>query len=154
MSKALSNALAYIEKCDDPALLDRMARNAAAKGEHEVQRAAQLRRYELMPAAAPGTLEYDVWQSIHALEDQLSNERDRTTRLSRTRQKIGRHGEEKTVADLVMGRVSEGFAMLNERDMMHLTFEAVALRHPDRFSDEILNAARGRLAGHGHGGDE
>ncbi len=124
-----------------------MALNAHRKGEEVVRRAAQLRLYEVMPAAKPGTLEHDVWQSIFALEDQLKDERGKTVLLSRTRQKIGRDGEERTVADLVMGKESDGFRMLIERDMSELTFEAVALRHPSRFSEEVRRAAVERLAG-------
>lgn len=36
--------------------------------------------------------------------------------------------------------------MLADRDMLDLTFEAVALRFPERFPDEVLDAARARLA--------
>jgi hypothetical protein len=124
--------------------------NAHNKGEEQVRRAAMLRLYEILPSEKPGTLEYDVWQSIHALEGELSHERGKTTRLSRTRQKITRDGEQGTVADLVLGKVSEGFRMLVERDMPQLTFEAVALKHADRFKGSVIAAAKQRLEESGY----
>jgi hypothetical protein len=45
-----------------------------------------------------------VWQSIHALEDVLKQERGKAIVLSRTRQKIGRQGVVGCVADVVLGR--------------------------------------------------
>jgi hypothetical protein len=139
-------ALDRIANSTDAAALGRMGDNAAAAGEPDVLRAARLRLYAVSPSQQPGTLEHAVWQSVHALEGTLSEESGTTKRLSRTRQKIGRDGEQKTVADLVMGKPTPGFAMLVERDMVDFTFEAVALLYPDRFSPEVLAAARMRLA--------
>lgn len=143
--KIVERSLTFIASCNDPAKLRQIAVNAAAKGAVEVERAARLRLYAILPSERPGTLEYDVWQSIHCLEDTLSVERGKTVRLSRTRQKIGRDGEYKTVSDLVLGAQSDGFDMLIERDMPNLTFEAVAIKHADRFDEAVLAAARSRL---------
>lgn len=141
--------LAYIGSCTDLVKLRNIIANAGKAGDAEVQRAARLRLYAVSPAEAPGTLEHDVWQSIFALEDALSNENRKTTRLSRTRQKIGRDGEHKTVTDLILGKPSAGFAMLVQRNMIERTFEAVALRFADRFHDDTLAKARERLANPG-----
>lgn len=138
-------AFDYIAGCDDPAKLRRLETNAAAAGEAEVCTAARRKRYAVSPAEEPGTLEHEVWQSIYALEDVRSDEEGRTIRLSRTRQKIGRDGEQKTVSDLVLGKPAPGFSMLVAREMTDLTFEALALRFPDRFGAEVLAAARQRL---------
>lgn len=146
MSDRTQRALDLIANCNEPKQLRQIATNAHRKGEEPVRRTAMLRLYEVQPSEAPGTLEYDVWQSIYALEGELSHERGKTTRLSRTRQKIARDGEDGTVADLVLGKVSDGFRMLVGRDMPKLTFEAVALRHPDRFSSQVIQAARSRLS--------
>ncbi len=140
-----SRAMQIIEACAAPKSLRQMAINARQKGEADVARAAELRLYAVLPAAAPGTFEHDVWQSIHALEGALSAERSKTTRLVRTRQKIARVGEFQTIKDLIMGKPSGGFSMLIERSMDGLTFEAVALRHPGRFDDTVLLAASERL---------
>ena len=112
----------------------------------DIARAASLKLYSVMPSAEPGTLEYDVWRSIYALEGALKDERGKTVMLGRTRQKIARDGEVKTVADLVRGTASDGFRMLRDRDMDDHTFEAVALRHRERFEDDVLKAASARLA--------
>jgi hypothetical protein len=96
------------------------------------------------PEARPGTLEHDVWQSIFALEDALTDERRKTTLLARKR-KISRDGELDNVADFVRKPPSEGYRMLVERGRPELTFEAVALRHADRFHADVLQAAEDRL---------
>lgn len=150
MTDEIERAFELIKKSTDPKQLRQIAANAHRKGEEQVRRAAMLRLYEVQPSEKQGTLEYDVWQSIYALEGELSHERGKTTRLSRTRQKIARDGELRTVADLVLGKISEGFRMLVERDMPQLTFEAVALRHPSRFDSRVIGAARERLKGSGY----
>ena len=150
MSDATQRALDFIASCSDPHKLRQISRNAQRQGEEGVRRAAQLRLYKVLPSEKQGTLEYDVWQSIHALEGELTAERGKTTRLSRTRQKISRDGEARTVTDLVLGNVSAGFRMLIERDLPQLTFEAVALKHSGRFEKEVLTAASRRLSGEGY----
>jgi len=144
-NKGNARALELIAGCDDPDKLKRMAANARRLGEAEIERAASLRLYTVLPSAEPGTLEHDVWRSIHALEGALKDERGRTTLLGRTRQKIARDGERRTVADLVRGKASDGFRMLMDRGMVDHTFEAVALRHQTLFEDEVISAAADRL---------
>lgn len=142
----VARAMQTIEGCVDPKGLRQIAANARKKGELTVARAADLRLYAILPSEAPGTFEHDVWQSIHALEGTLTVERVKTTRLNRTRRKIIRVGEFETVKDLILStKPSDGFFMLIERQMSNLTFEAVALRHPDRFDEFVLKAAVARL---------
>ena len=100
----------------------------------------------MLPCTQPGTLEHEVWKSIYPREHSLSTERGRTTGLQRTRNSIADNGEVRTVAALLLKKKpSDGFAMLIDRGMPELTFEALALRHPTRFSDVELEAARARL---------
>jgi hypothetical protein len=138
-------ALERIAKSNDPKDLRRMADNARSAGHDDVREAALRRLYAVSPDARPGTLEHDVWQSIFALESALSEERGKTTLLARTRQKITRDGELDTVADLVTKPPSEGYRMLLDRGWPELTFEAVALRYPERFEQPVLEAAKRRL---------
>jgi hypothetical protein len=148
-------ALEFIATCIDPKKLGQMVENARKQGETDVERAAMLRLYEVKPEARPGTLEHDVWRSIYALEGALTGERDRTTLLGRTRQKIAADKEAATVASLVLKKeASEGFHMLLERNLAGHTFEAVALRHRDRFDAEVLGAAAARLRGAGEDPDK
>ncbi|KQY26205.1 hypothetical protein [Rhizobium sp. Root482] len=128
---AVNKALLIIGKCADAKKLRQIAANARERGQISVAHAAALRLYEVLPSEKPGTLEHDVWKSIHALGDTLTKERGTTTRLGRTRPKIARVGE-LDIKDLIMRKEpSEGFFMLLERQMPELTFEAVALRHPN-----------------------
>ncbi|URK88011.1 hypothetical protein LP421_10550 [Rhizobium sp. RCAM05350] len=120
--------------------------NARKNGQLDVAHAAELRLFDTLPSATPGTLEHDVWRSIHALEDTLTKEREKTTRLNRTRPKIAKVGELETIKALILSpKPSEGFSMLIERKMAELTFEAVALRHRERFDAVVLDAALARL---------
>ncbi len=143
----VERALRTIEDCDDPKLLQQIMQNASERGAGDVVDAAFRRLCTVKPSAEPGTLEHAVWRSIFALEEALKLERRKTTLLARTRQKIKRDGEQKTVSDLVLKGASAGFAMLMERGMPELTFEAVALQFPGRFDERVLDAARTRLAG-------
>ena len=137
--------LQFVLQCADPKKLRQVAKNAEEKGVSGLARAARLKLYSILPGEVPGTIEHTVWQSIYALEDVLKQERGKTILLSRTRQKIGRQGVIQCVADLVVGQASDGFRMLLEREMLDLSFEAIALRFPDRFDGEVLTAARKRL---------
>jgi hypothetical protein len=143
-------ALERIVQMTDTDKLRTLMHNARKQGSSEVERAAFARLCEVQPSASPGSLEHDVWASIFALEEMLRDERGRTTLLSRTRQKIAKDGEAKTCADLInAAKPSDGFQMLIDRQHPALLFEAVALRHPDRFPQDVLDAARRRLSDNG-----
>lgn len=142
-------ALDRISNCTNPRELRTTAENADRLGHNDIARAAYRKLYSVLPQAEPGTLEFDVWQSIYALEGTLKEERGKTILLARTRQKIGREGEVATVADLITRPASEGYRMLVDRNMPELSFEAVALRHPAKFDAAVIRAATDRLVGSG-----
>lgn len=140
------NALVAIEALDDPARLRKFINNARSQNSAIVERAAFARLCLVQPEANPGTVEHDVWQSIFALEEMRCDERGKTVRLTRTRQKIARDGEAKTASDLTLRpEASAGFTDLIERGHPELTFEVVVLRHPKTFGSEVQDAAKTRL---------
>ncbi|MGR9398101.1 hypothetical protein ACU8OL_34815 (plasmid) [Rhizobium leguminosarum] len=142
----VAKILGLIENCNDPERLRSWITNAREKGEQQVADAAFRKLVSVLPKEKPGTVEFDFWQTIHAFEHVLSEERGKTTRLARTRQKVARVGEIQTLQDWAMSAKStDGFTMLLERNMPELTGEAIVLRHARRFSAEVVAAARRRL---------
>ena len=139
-----------IEKCDDPAALRRIMKNAKQRGGDDVYNAAFQRLITVQPSAQVGTIAHDVWRAIYAFEEVLREERGRRVPLARTRQKIQRVGEVKTVTDLALKKTpSEGFGMLKERGMLKLSFEALVLARAEHFPNNVVEAARRRLEAEG-----
>jgi hypothetical protein len=141
-----SKMLAYIAQCGDVGKLKSLLKNARERGEPALADAAFRKLISLVPSEHPGTVEHDFWQTIHAFEYILTDERERTTRLSRTRQKIARVGVVQTLRDWALSdKETDGFRMLLDRGMPELTGEAIVLRHPASFEPQVLAAAQQRL---------
>ena len=84
--------------------------------------------------------------TIYAFEEVLRDERGKTVRLSRTRQKIGRVGVKQTLIDFATSKApTDGFNMLIERGLPELTGEALVLKHSGAFDLGVQNAAKQRL---------
>lgn len=144
--------IGLIAACTDIGKLQNWIRNAEREGAPEVADAARRRIIEVEGSSSKDSkndpLVLDFWKSIFALEFALSEERGKTTRLNRTRQKISRVGVLQTLSDLALQpTASEGYFLLRERGMLDMSAEAVVLRFPDRFSHDVLVAARRRLDG-------
>jgi hypothetical protein len=138
--------LAFIAQCVDARQLRTVMENARKRGQTPVADAAFRRLTSILPSESPGTLEYDFWKTIYAFEEALTEERGKTTRLSRTRQKVARVGELETLKDWALNtKETDGFRMLLDRGMPELTGEAIVLRHPERFAEDVATAARQKL---------
>ena len=142
--------LAFVERCENPGELESLIRNATKLGNGPVAEAAFRKRISLVPAEQPGSVEHDFWQMVQAFEYALSEDRGKTTRLSRTRQKVGKAGVVQTLRDWAAGsQETAGFRMLLERGMPEFTGEAITLRHREFFEPPVLEAAQRRLTAAG-----
>ena len=147
---ARSRIFDNIGNCDEPVKLRQYMKNARQRGADDVYNAAFQRLISVQPSAEVGTVAHDVWRTIFAFEELLKEERGRTVRLSRTRQKIQRDGEVKTVMDLTLkAEPSDGFNMLKDRGILELSFEALVVARAERFPEDVVDAALARLESHG-----
>ncbi|MCF6316327.1 MAG: hypothetical protein L3J30_08600 [Marinosulfonomonas sp.] len=142
--------IAIINSETDPEKLRNWIRNARKQQADDVEQAAIQRLIEINALTnhddPNDSLVLDFWKSITALEFALSDERGKTIRLARTRQKISRVGVKKTLEDLaVSAKASDGYFLLRDRGMLDMSAEAVVLRHSALFDDEIIKAAQSRL---------
>ena len=138
--------LASIAGSTDADQLRRIRENAQRMGVTAVADAAFRRLIEVLPEQAPESIEHDFWMTIHAFEEVLRDERKKTVRLSRTRQKIGRVGVKQTLIDFATSKApTPGFNMLIERGLPELTGEALVLKHSESFDPGVQSAARQRL---------
>ncbi len=149
-NKNSTKILAYVETCDDADKLRSLIANARKLGNTEVAEAAFRRVVGLVPGIEPGTVEHDFWRSVNAFEQALSELKGKTTKLSRTRLKVGKVGLLQTLRDWALnGHETDGFRMMLDRGMPEFTGEATALRYPASFEQPTLDAARARLTGAG-----
>jgi len=138
--------LSLIGTCDDPGKLRSWHVNARKAGRQDVADAAFRRLITILPEEKPGTVEHDFWQTVHAFEHILKEERGKTVRLSRTRQMVARVGVVAALESWAKRTAdTDGFTMLMERGMPELTGEAIVLRHAERFEPDVVTAARDRL---------
>lgn len=142
----IKKVLSFIEDTNDAEKLKSLIGNAKRLGEKHVEDLAFKRLIEILPSEEPGTVEHDFWKTIHAFEHALTEERSKTTRLQRTRQKVSRVGEVQTLKDWALStNKTDGFEMLIERGMPELTGEAIVLRHPSDFDEATRHSAMTKL---------
>jgi hypothetical protein len=138
--------LDFVASAKSPEELRTIMVNAKKRCADTVYHQAFWRLCEMLPSEKKGTVEYDVWKSVYALEEMLKEKRGKTVRLSRTRQKIQKDGERKAVEDIVKKpNPSENFHELIGFGHPELLFEAVVLRHLDAFPTDVNKIATNRL---------
>jgi hypothetical protein len=94
-------------------------------------------------------LHRDFAQTLAAYEELLTDKNGRTTRASRTRQKLARRGVEQSLEDWALAvQPTAGFALLMDNDLEHLTGEHLVIKYSDLFSVEAVKRARARIEGY------
>ncbi len=95
-------------------------------------------------------LHRDFYETLAAYEELLTEKNGRTTRASRTRQKLKNKGLVQCLEDwAVSSAPTEGFELLIQNGLAELTGEYLVLKYPDHFSDKAITAAKTRLSEHG-----
>lgn len=123
-----------------------MIKNAAGKSP-AIEKAAFQRLIALSTDLPRGTLEYDCWAMVHTIEE-LRRAQGRTWRMNRLRPTIADKGEAQALVNCVT-RETDGFQEILDFGMPELTAEAIVLRHPDRFEEQVRAIAQTRLASAG-----
>ncbi len=91
-------------------------------------------------------LERDFYDVLNAYEELLTEKHGRTTKASRTRQKLKNKGVEQCLIDWALGDSTDGFRLLVEKGLPELTAEYLVVKHATRFPEAAVTAARERLA--------
>jgi hypothetical protein len=137
-----------ITKIDADGLRQLMV-NARRLGRTDVYWKAFGRLCALQGMSEGDPLHRDFAQTLAAYEELLTDKNGRTTRASRTRQKLARKGVEQSLEDWALAvKPTEGFALLMDNNLEHLTGEHLVIKYSDRFSAEAVKQARARIEGY------
>ncbi len=141
-----NNIPKFITKLSDPKEIRTVMENSKTKNRKDVYQAAFIRLCEVEGMSYEDPLHRDFYQVLAAYEQLLTEKNGKTTKASRTRQKLKRHGIEKCLEDWATSTSpTQGFELLVAANMRELTGEYIILKYPERFSDEAVQAAEKRL---------
>lgn len=138
------------ENISDPKLLRNLMKNAEKAGMSDLVLHCQVRIAQLAGQEYDEALDREFWTAVAAAEEIATQKNGKTTRLSRTRQKVKRVGVVKCLIDWALDpSTTQGFSILVDGGRPELTGEAIVVRHADKFSTEAVNSARAKLVQHG-----
>lgn len=107
------------------------------------RRAIELRAINL---GKMSEVETELWKALYAYEEILSKNNKRRTPASRARQMIKRYGIIETAERAVNRKIEAmGYRILVDMGLQDLTFEAVIVRFPEAFNQQIVKLAQSRL---------
>ena len=135
----------------DPEKLRKLMANAVRLGYDDLAFGCQMRIAELVGATHDeDEIEREFWTGLAAAEEFRTADNGRVTRLVKIRSKHRRVGALRVLADQMMeAGISDGFEKLVAHGRSDLTGEAIVLRHEERFTVDVVNAARKKLMDHG-----
>jgi hypothetical protein len=88
----------------------------------------------------------DLYETLAAYEQLLTEKNGRSTRAKRTRDKIMNKGVFQSLLEWARGKTeTEGFKLLVERGLPEFTSEYLVVKHAARFPEDAVNRAHGRL---------
>jgi hypothetical protein len=136
----------FISKLTDRKKLRNVMDNAQRQGNDAAYWAAFKRKCTLEGMNCDDSLHAEFYQVLAAYEELLTDKNGRTTKASRTRQKLARHSVEKCLEDWALStQPTQGFNLLIEKGIPELTAEYLVIKYADRFSDEAVKMATQRL---------
>jgi hypothetical protein len=92
----------------------------------------------------------DFYETLAAYEQILTEKNGRTTRASRTIQKIKNKGIVQSLIEWTLGKTeTNGFNLLIEKRFPKYTGEYLVVKYADRFPGDVVNLARERLRKNG-----
>ena len=91
-------------------------------------------------------LERGFYDMLNAYEQLLTEKNGRTTKATRTRQKLKNKGVQQCLVDWALGPPTDGFKLLVEKGLPELTAEYLVVKYAKRFPEAVVKAARERLA--------
>ncbi|MGF1732144.1 hypothetical protein [Photobacterium kasasachensis] len=135
--------LKTVESCE------KFKSNALRLGESELAKQATLRAVAIRAEQYGCETEAErlAIEAVYAYEEVLSNRNGKKTRASRTWQMIERRGVIDAVERAVNREdVTQGYKSLAEMGLEEFAFEAVILKFPELFSQEVVKKSKERLS--------
>lgn len=91
----------------------------------------------------------DFHETLAAYEQLLTEKNNRSTKATRTRQKIDNKGVYQSLVEWTRGKVeTNGFSLLVEKGLPEYTGEYLVARYAGRFPDDVVELAHERLKAH------
>ncbi len=137
---------AKIERLVDKQALRNLMDNAKRLERDDVYWLAFKQLCSLEGVAYDDPLERDFYEMLNAYEQLLTEKNGRTTKASRTRQKLKNKGVKQCLIDWALGAPTDGFKLLVEKGLLELTAEYLVVKYAERFPEAVVKAARERLA--------
>lgn len=134
-----------ISKMKEPKGLRNLMVNARRLDREDIHDLAFRQLVSLEGMDMTDRLERDFYSVLNAYEEILTDKNGRTTKASRTRQKLAKKGVRACLYDWSVGAATEGFLQLVERGHVELTAEYLVIKYADEFPEEAVKAAQERL---------
>jgi hypothetical protein len=146
MTEIKETVPSFIFKISEPSELRQVMKNAKRQKRDDVYWVAFNQLCKLEGKNQEDPLHSDFYEILAAYEALLTEKNGRTTKATRTRQKLARHNIEKCLEDWAISDTpTQGFLLLVDKGLYKLTAEFLVIKYKDRFSHNIVEAAHHRL---------